>query len=237
MSPINRNFFFTQVRRTLFANALQQAQVDGLNAILDGWEAKYAEKDKRWLAYALATAYHETARTMQPIEEFGKGRGRPYGKRYPQTGQVYYGRGLVQLTWYYNYDKMKELLGVDLVHHPELALDPKTATNIMFVGMLDGIFTGKTLANYFGEVTEDWIHARRIINGLDKAQAIAAYGRNFHSALSLTKSLPASVSMVSSSTTRLPDVPSIVSPGAASRALTAAPKLIDAKAVISSSIS
>jgi hypothetical protein len=35
---------------------------------------------------------------MQPIEEYGKGRGMPYGKPDPTTGQVYYGRGFVQLT-------------------------------------------------------------------------------------------------------------------------------------------
>ena len=68
MSKINRNFFFTQVRRTLFANNLRQSQVDGINAILDGWEAKYTADDDRWLAYALATTYHETDQHMQPIE-------------------------------------------------------------------------------------------------------------------------------------------------------------------------
>jgi putative chitinase len=52
---INRSFFFTQARRTMFSNNLRQSQVDGINAILDGWEAKYAVDDDRWLAYALAT--------------------------------------------------------------------------------------------------------------------------------------------------------------------------------------
>jgi hypothetical protein len=86
MSSINRTFFFTQVRRTLFANNLRQTQVDGINAILDGWEAKYSAEDDRWLAYALATTYPETDQHMQPIEEYGKGRGMPYGKPDPTTG-------------------------------------------------------------------------------------------------------------------------------------------------------
>jgi hypothetical protein len=191
MSPINRNFFFAQVRQTLFANFLRQSQVDGLNAILDGWEAKYAEEDCRWLAYALATAYHETDQTMQPIEEYGKGHGIPYGTTYPQTGQIYYGRGFVQLTWYYNYRRMTELLGVDFFQHPELALDLDNATNIMFVGMSEGIFTGKSLGNYFNSATDDWVNARRISNGLDKAEAIATYGHNFYSAISYATSLAA----------------------------------------------
>jgi len=188
MSLINRPFFFTQVRRTLFAGNLTQSQVDGFNAILDGWEAKYATEDDRWLAYALATTYHETDQKMQPIEEYGKGRHLPYGKPDPTTGQVYYGRGFVQLTWERNYKTMSDLLKVDLVHHPELALKLDNATNIMFIGMVKGLFTGKSLGNYFKGKTEDWVNARRIINGLDKARAIAVYGQHFYSALSYTTS-------------------------------------------------
>src|ERR1700683_5619076 len=83
VTQINRGFFFTHVRRMMFSNILQQSQVDGMNAILDGWEAKYTADDDRWLAYALATTYHETDQHMQPINEYGKGRGMPYGKADP----------------------------------------------------------------------------------------------------------------------------------------------------------
>src|SRR6266576_3399540 len=106
MSLINREFFFGQVRRLLFLGSLRQSQVDGLNVILDRWEAQYAAEDDRWLAYALATTYHETDQKIQPIEEYGKGRGQPYGKPDPDTGKTYYGRGFVQLTWKNNYDTM-----------------------------------------------------------------------------------------------------------------------------------
>lgn len=188
MSQINRGFFFTHVRRMMFANVLQQSQVDGINAILDAWEAKYAEGDDRWLAYALATTYHETDQHMQPIEEYGKGRGMPYGKPDPTTGKVYYGRGFVQLTWERNYKTMSDLLGVDFVDHPELALELDNATKIMFIGMIKGLFTGRSLGDYFNNTTNDWVNARRIINGLDKAQAIAMYGHNFYSAISYTTS-------------------------------------------------
>jgi hypothetical protein len=166
MSAINRNFFFAQVRPTLFCNNMRQSQVDGLNAILDGWEVKYAEEDCRWLSYVLATAYHETDQTMQPITEYGKGQNMPYGRPYPQTNQIYYRRWFVQLTWYYNYQKMAELTGVDFFHHPELALEIHNASSIMFVGMVAGVFTGKSLGNYFNNTTEDWVNARKIINGL-----------------------------------------------------------------------
>ena len=102
------------------------------------------------------------------------------------TGQIYYGRGFVQLTWERNYKTMTDLLGVDFVNHPDLALELDNATNIMFMGMTKGLFTGKSLANYFNQTTEDWVNARKIINGLDKAQAIAMYGHNFYSAISYT---------------------------------------------------
>jgi hypothetical protein len=184
MSPINRDFFFLQVRKLLFLGSLRQSQVDGLNAILNEWEATYATKDDRWLAYALATTYHETDQKMQPIEEYGRGKGHPYGKPDHETGKIYYGRGFVQLTWKRNYEIMKQKIGVDLVSHPELALDLANATKILFVGMIDGLFTGKSLGDYFSSSTDDWVNARRIVNALDKAQAIAVYGHHFYSAIS-----------------------------------------------------
>ena len=43
---------------------------------------------------------------MMPIAEYGKGEGHEYGEPCPQyDNQVAYGRGYVQLTWDYNYEK------------------------------------------------------------------------------------------------------------------------------------
>jgi putative chitinase len=67
---INRHFFFDYAKRHLFKSRLSQKQVDGLNVILDAWEASYARKDDRWLAYALSTAHHETDARMHPIHEY-----------------------------------------------------------------------------------------------------------------------------------------------------------------------
>ena len=58
---INRDFFFDMVRSNPFPSGLKQHQVDGIEAILDEWEKNHAAEDDRWLAYMLATAYHETA--------------------------------------------------------------------------------------------------------------------------------------------------------------------------------
>ena len=40
-------------------------------------------------------------------------------------------------------------------------LNSDNATNIMFIGMIKGLFTGKSLANYFNQTTEDWVNARK----------------------------------------------------------------------------
>lgn len=173
---IDRGKFYEVVRKNF--GTLKQKQVDGFEAILTEWESS-GLTDLRWLSYILATCWHETAKTMQAIEEYGKGKGRKYGKPDHFTGHVYYGRGFVQLTWNYNYKKMGEVLGVDLLHNPQLALDTDIATKIMFTGMQEGYFTGKKLSDYFNEQKEDWLNARRIINGRDKAELIAEYGRVF----------------------------------------------------------
>ena len=174
---MDKAVFFNVVRHAPFPNKLAQSQVDGMNAILDEWEKRGLD-DKRWLAYILATTYHETAFTMQPIEEIGRGAGRAYGHTH------FYGRGFVQLTWEKNYQTMSNRLQVDLVSHPEKALNLKIATQILFEGMIDGLFTGKSLRHYFGE-DSDWYNARKVINGLDCAEKIAKYARAFFFAIDM----------------------------------------------------
>jgi putative chitinase len=185
---IDRAKFFDGVRSGPFPGKLNQTQVNGMNAILDAWQAS-GLTDPRWLAYMLATVLAECGPNMQPVREgfkksdadaraYVKSRGYKYAKEV--NGQVYYGRGLVQLTWEANYQKMGGLLGIDLVNDPDLALDPDTASKIMFKGMTLGTFTGKKLSDYFGNGS-DWRNARRIINKLDRADEIATYGKQFHS--------------------------------------------------------
>jgi len=114
---INRKFFFDYARLTLFGGKLTSLQVSGMTAILDEWESKQTHNytDNRHLAYMLATTFHETDKKMQPIEEYGKGRGRAYGRAVAPYMKIYYGRGYVQLTWLSNYQKAATELGVDFV--------------------------------------------------------------------------------------------------------------------------
>lgn len=180
---INRNQFFSAIKTSLFNGRFTQAQVDGIISILDTWEKDYKTLSLPEVAYCLATVYHETDRTMTPIEEYGKGKGKRYGKIDPTTGHAYYGRGYVQLTWLRNYALAGTKLGVDLVKHPELALDLKIASKIMFQGMRDGWFTGKKLSDYCHKNPPDFLNARRIINGLDRAGIVASYAKRFLEAL------------------------------------------------------
>jgi hypothetical protein len=106
----------------------------------------------------------------------------------PVTGQRYYGRGFVQLTWKRNYDAMGKLLHVDLVNHPGMALHLAIATQILFEGMLRansglGDFTGLALDDCFNATTENWTRARAIINGTDHAAEISQIGRTIHGIL------------------------------------------------------
>jgi putative chitinase len=185
---IDKKKFFSEVRKSF--GKLDQSQVEGFEAILDEWEADDTLVDLRWLAYMLATAWHETAHTMQALCEYGRGKGKKYGKPDPKTGEIYFGRGLVQLTWAANYKKMADILAVDLYEKPALALDLHIAVMIMFEGMLTrksfkGDFTGKSLENYFNQKVDDPIGARRIINGTDRAETIAGYHKKFLAALNV----------------------------------------------------
>jgi len=138
------------------------------------WECKsHGLTLKTQWAYVIATVHHETARTFRPLEEYGKGKGRAYGKPDPLTGKAYYGRGFVQLTWKGNYEKYAQILGVDLVNNPSLACDPNVALFVLVHGFKWGTFTGARLENYVNSSMTDFINARRCINGTDRAHHIA----------------------------------------------------------------
>lgn len=167
--PFDQEAFFDAVRNDPFSGSLTEDQVKGMKFILAAFYfTQYT--DLRWCAYSLATTYHETAQEMMPIEEYGKGSGQPYGVPDKTTGQTYYGRGFVQLTWRDNYaraDKELDLEGEESCEwHAENALSPFTAARVMFRGMEQGWFrSGETLPRYFSDTEDDPYEAREIING------------------------------------------------------------------------
>jgi hypothetical protein len=175
----NRKTFFDVVREELGSGSLQQSQVDGLLLLLT--HAEIVGMEKNQLAYVLATVWHETAKTVQPVKEaFTKSEDwrKEHLRYYP-----YYGRGYVQLTWDYNYKKFGNRLGIDLYKNPDIALHEDVACKILFDGMIHGMFTGVDLSTYINITKSDFINARRIINGTDKAKTIADYAQTFMEAL------------------------------------------------------
>jgi hypothetical protein len=158
----------------------------GLTAVLDQIE----QDDANWaniycVAYGLATFKWETGHTFQPITERGPvsyfakyDPGTPLGARLgntqPGDGFKYRGRGYVQVTGRANYSHDGNLLGLDLVGNPDLALQPEVAYRIAARGMKEGWFTGHRLAAYFPDIgPPDYLAARHIINASDHAQDIA----------------------------------------------------------------
>jgi putative chitinase len=198
----DRQAYFDSIRESLFG-VFDQQQVDGQNALLDAWESAYPDFDLRWLAYALATTYHETSERMQPIEEYGKGSGMDYGELDSETGQAYYGRGFCQLTWRDNYARADRELGLkgddSCEWHADKQLDAVLAAQTLYLGMIEGWFRtrdGKpeTLGRYFSETTDDPHGARGIINGDEDVipswsggesigELVAGYHKNFLAAL------------------------------------------------------
>lgn len=202
--------FDYDVIRPLFSGRLTQGQVNGIETILAGTEGLPREHR----AYLLATAYHETATRMQPIKEtvmphhsdtkpsdatvvsrleraWEQGRLKwvkvPYW-RFDQTGNSWFGRGLVQITHRDNYAKAGLRLNVDLLGDPNRALNPEVSTRILVRGCCEGWFTGKKLDDY---LPGDYVGARRVVNGTDRAQEIAAYARTFEMALPRQSAVPA----------------------------------------------
>jgi putative chitinase len=196
-SLIDHARFIAAVRHTIFGGRIRPAQAEGLAFLVERWR-KLAVADERMLAYALATAHHETTATMRPVRERGgaayltrnydvagrdPARARANGNTEPGDGIRYAGRGYVQLTWKRNYARVGALIGVDLVAEPDRALEPAIAADILFRGMIEGWFTGRRLPEFFTAGTADWVGARRTVNGLDRAELIAGRARAFQQAL------------------------------------------------------
>ncbi len=194
--------FFDTIRAAF--GPLNQQQVDGFTVLYN------ASRDLpvRHQAYLIATAWHETAHTMQPIHERGKVSyfdkyepgtkiGKALGNVLKGDGYKFRGRGYVQITGRRNYAMASKKIGVDLLADPEKALVPETAARIIVKGMVEGWFTTKKMAD-----CADYQEMRRVVNGVDKSALIAEYATVIEKAL-----------MVEAVTeTSAPQVPPVVVP-------------------------
>lgn len=207
---IYRAKFFAGVRASVFDGVLSQPQVDGMNAVLDEWDRRKLN-DLRWLGYMFGTVRRECGAGMKPVSEnlnysavqlrktfpryFSETEAAAYARQPerianrayanrmgngPESsgdGWRYRGRGFPQITGKDNYAKFA------VADKPDAALEPAIAARIMFDGMINGRFTGKSLPLYFNDHGTDWTNARRIINALDHADEVADYAKKFFAAL------------------------------------------------------
>lgn len=194
--------FFNEIRSEPFGGRLTKFQVSGCEIIIQTYDKNGQNTDDRELAYILATAFHETAKTMRPVREtLSKSDDLAITKldraylmgKLPQVKQPYWrkdaegkswlGRGYVQLTHRCNYQIMSLITGYPLLREPALAMRSDIAAVIIIDGMLQGHFTGKRLENYIHGRRCDFIGARQIVNGTDKAESIANIALMFYAAL------------------------------------------------------
>lgn len=208
---MDRAVFYKAIKNTsAFGKSLSGPQVIGMEALLNAFEGKVV--NPHYAANMLAETHHETAGYMYPIKETvmpthkdkdpdddtvkarltkaWKSGKLPWVKKdYWTSG--YFGRGMVQITHEANYKKVGDAIGVDLVAKPQLALDPATSAQIVVIGMVNGLFTGKRLADY--KFPADLSAAsdknpRRIINGKDGTDAeVAKTHKVFYDALVAAK--------------------------------------------------
>ncbi|MGY5811994.1 hypothetical protein ACXHXG_30380 [Rhizobium sp. LEGMi198b] len=202
---MDRAKFFAGARTSLFGGRLSQNQVNGMDAILDAWEAM--PFDSRWLAYMLATTYHESDNTMCSIAEnlnysaagllstfpkyFNAAQAAAYAREPQRIANRAYANRMGNGDeasgdgWRYRGRGLVQITGHDnyekygIADDPDKALDPHRAVEILFDGMVNGRFTGRKLADYFSAAATDWTGARQIINGTDRAGDIALYARKF----------------------------------------------------------
>lgn len=231
MAGIDRTTLFAYTRRSPFGGKLTTSQVQGVEVILDVWQA-LGLVDLRWLAYILATAFHETGGTMQPIREaYGKstadtiarldrewakpGHGALRKVASPYWRDGWFGRGYIQLTHEANYRKAGALLGLNLVSDPDRVMEPEIAAKILVLGMVKGMFRvnrltqqPERLEDYFGPMPGDPVGARNIVNGGgDKAKLIATYYKAFHDALAAASELTPQPTDVKKEDAKPDDVP------------------------------
>ena len=204
---MNKTAFYNSIR-PMFRGGLSPSQVAGFERLLDTWLKHYAGSGSlEELAYNLATSFHETAATMQPITERGP---RSYFHKYEpgtrigkvlgntKTGDGYRFRGAgdVQNTGRANAEKatkrLNEMFGLnlDLVADPDQRLDPFVSAHSLFLGNREGWWTRRGMGKYIDGIDEEddedfreYVKARAVVNGSDRAHKIAGYAIKFEHAL------------------------------------------------------
>lgn len=141
-------------------------------------------------AYVLGTVHWETNGTFEPVKEAYWVKNAETWRKKNLRYWPWYGRGFIQLTWEENYIKAGKKLGLDLTTNPDKVMEPKISAKIAVLGMKEGWFTGKDLDDYIDSIDEsakedflEFYNARRIVNGMDKANNIAVLAEKYEKEL------------------------------------------------------
>lgn len=135
---------------------------------------EYGVTDTRQIAYILATAQHESDNFRTSREYDGPRQASRLGY---SGGSNYYGRGFVQLTHDHRYEKMAQVMGDPrIVRDPDVvAREPHLGSRTTVVGMVRGLYTGLGLDQFINDHRKDYVGARAIVNGNDRAARVAGY--------------------------------------------------------------
>jgi putative chitinase len=144
--------------------------------LLRTWPSRFSE--------TMAKAY---ARQPEKIANLVYANRMGNGNEASGDGWRYRGRDFCQTTGKDNYKRAGLHAKVDLVAFPDRIMEPAIAACNLVCGMRDGWFTGRKLSHYIHGPVTDWVGARRIINGVDKAQHIANHAKKFYDALTALK--------------------------------------------------
>jgi len=148
------------------------------------------------VSYILATAQHESANFTTLVEigncdyfankAGGNGYVNRMGNLSKEDACKYIGRGLVQLTGKNNYKKISSIYNVNAVQNPDIIVSPDVSVTLLIEGMMGGWFTGKSLPQYVSGDQRDYVSARRVVNGKDRAHHIAMIAKNYEALVEKT---------------------------------------------------
>ncbi len=151
-------------------NEIRENAGKSIPLIIDSF-TKYGIATDENIAFAIVNAGVEARYDVAKREHEGVDQAKDNNY---QGGDIYYGRGLIQLTHKDNYIRYGKMLGLDLENNPELALKPENSAAIMALYFKDKDRKGQNGISIIelisqGKITE----ARREIAG----NADTAYNR------------------------------------------------------------